>query len=232
MKKSLDVLSDYSEQGIIAELKRVAKQLDKNTISKSDLKKYGRVSYQTILRKFPGGFSNALKRAGLEYKEDHRFQKDETLLRELQRVWEAVLQKEGRRPYQTDLRKYSCKFSLSTYKDRFGSWLKACQTLLDWEEGEVEIEAQRTLSVPKKVQKNSRLRNIPLKIRMKILQRDNFKCVYCGRSPATDIQVRLEIDHIHPFSKGGTSDLENLQTVCSECNRGKSNLKIERPNNI
>lgn len=96
MKKQLDRLPDYSEQGIITELRRIVKQLNKDTVSKSDLKKFGRVSYQTILRKFPGGLSSALGKAGLKYKEDHRFQPDEVLLKELQRVWEAVLQKEGR----------------------------------------------------------------------------------------------------------------------------------------
>lgn len=231
MKKSLDVLSDYSEQGIIAELKRVAKQLRKNTVSKSDLKECSRVNYSTILRKFPGGLSNALQKAGLEYKEDHRFQPDEVLLKELQTVWEAVLQKEGRRPYQADLRRYGCRFSISTYKDRFGSWLKACQVLLDWEVGQTEIGSQRQTSASKKV-RESPTRSIPLKIRMKVLQRDSFKCVYCGRNPAADPEVHLEVDHIHPFSKGGTSDLGNLQTVCTECNRGKSNMKIRRPSRM
>ncbi len=229
MKKQLDRLSDYSEQGIVTELKRIAKQLNKDAVTRSDLKRFGRVSYPTILRQFPGGLSNALRKAGLKYKEDHRFQSDEVLLKELQRVWEAVLQKESRRPYQSDLRRYGCKFSISTYKDRFGSWLKACRTLLDWEEGEVRLKNQRQLSV-KKTPKNYTTRTIPLSIRMNVLQRDNFKCVYCGRSPATDPGIGLEIDHIHPFSRGGTSDIENLQTLCSECNKGKGSQKIEWPN--
>lgn len=107
--------------------------------------------------------------------------------------------------------------------------LKACQVLLDWEEGEVELKNQRQLSV-RKIPKNYTIRTIPLKTRMKVLQRDNFKCFYCGLSPATDPEVQLEIDHIHPFSKGGILDIENLQVVCSEYNKGKGNQKIKQPN--
>ena len=60
------------------------------------------------------------------------------------------------------------------------------------------------------------------KLRYQVLKRDNFKCCACGASPAKDPSVELHIDHIIPWSKGGESTLENLQTLCSKCNIGKS----------
>ena len=51
-------------------------------------------------------------------------------------------------------------------------------------------------------------------------------CIFCGKSPATDFGTKLHIDHVVPFSKGGKSILENLQTLCEECNLGKSNRNI------
>ena len=55
--------------------------------------------------------------------------------------------------------------------------------------------------------------------RFRILQRDNFRCQYCGRTAADD--VRLEIDHVTPLCKGGTDTEDNLITACMGCNRSK-----------
>ena len=65
-------------------------------------------------------------------------------------------------------------------------------------------------------------RAISDKLRYQVLKRDNFKCCACGASPAKDPSVELHIDHIIPWSKGGESTLEDLQTLCSKCNIGKS----------
>ncbi|MCA9302477.1 HNH endonuclease, partial [candidate division WWE3 bacterium] len=62
---------------------------------------------------------------------------------------------------------------------------------------------------------------IPAKIRLKVLQRDNFTCQSCGKSPALypellgiDAFPKLEIDHFDPHSKGGSDEIDNLQTLC------------------
>lgn len=36
--------------------------------------------------------------------------------------------------------------------------------------------------------------------------------------------VELHVDHIMPWAKGGEIVLENLQTLCSKCNLGKSDM--------
>ena len=64
-------------------------------------------------------------------------------------------------------------------------------------------------------------RQISDKLRYQVLKRDHFKCCACGASPAKDPSVELHIDHITPWSKGGETTLENLQTLCSKCNIGK-----------
>lgn len=48
-------------------------------------------------------------------------------------------------------------------------------------------------------------------------------CAMCGRSPLVD-GVRLQVDHKIPREWGGTDELENLQPLCEECNRGKKNF--------
>lgn len=56
--------------------------------------------------------------------------------------------------------------------------------------------------------------------RNQIFDRDNWKCVSCG-----DIE-NLQIDHIIPFSKGGTTEDNNLQTLCKSCNYKKGNKSL------
>lgn len=55
-------------------------------------------------------------------------------------------------------------------------------------------------------------------LRFEIFARDGFVCQYCGTRPP---DVVLEVDHIHPVSKGGGDDPINLITSCFDCNRGK-----------
>jgi hypothetical protein len=59
------------------------------------------------------------------------------------------------------------------------------------------------------------------KLRMDILARDEYTCQICGADRGTG--AILEIDHIHPVSRGGTNDPNNLQVLCRDCNAGKSN---------
>lgn len=56
------------------------------------------------------------------------------------------------------------------------------------------------------------------KLRFMVLERDGYKCCYCGRSCD---EVPLEIDHVHPVALGGTDDIDNLRAACVDCNAGK-----------
>ena len=65
-----------------------------------------------------------------------------------------------------------------------------------------------------------------LKIRFIVLNRDGFKCQYCGRG--VDDGTTLQVDHIHPKSKGGDYSLGNLTTACFECNQGKKDILLNK----
>jgi len=49
-------------------------------------------------------------------------------------------------------------------------------------------------------------------LREQILKKYGFKCKKCG------ISENLQIDHIKPYSKGGTNSFNNLQVLCKHCN--------------
>ncbi len=64
--------------------------------------------------------------------------------------------------------------------------------------------------------------------RFKILRRDGFACVYCGRRAP---RVTLEVDHRIPRSKGGLDVPSNLVAACWDCNRGKGPIDATKGGN-
>jgi len=82
---------------------------------------------------------------------------------------------------------------------------------------------------PVRTTKAQKSRDPSPRLRFEVLARDKFTCRFCGASPTKDPSVTLHIDHIIPWSKGGETSLDNLQTLCSKCNLGKSDLIIDIP---
>ena len=56
-------------------------------------------------------------------------------------------------------------------------------------------------------------------IRARILERDDFRCRRCGAGPN---DAKLVVDHILAIALDGKTEDENLQTLCADCNSGKS----------
>ncbi|MDF7798050.1 HNH endonuclease [Pontiellaceae bacterium B1224] len=58
---------------------------------------------------------------------------------------------------------------------------------------------------------------IPKKVQRDVWRRDQGRCVECGS------KENIEFDHIIPVSKGGANTVRNIQLLCQDCNRTKSN---------
>lgn len=56
---------------------------------------------------------------------------------------------------------------------------------------------------------------LPKKLRLMILERDNYTCQHCGS------RDHPCIDHILPVVRGGSDDPSNLQVLCRSCNSRK-----------
>jgi len=209
---NIDFLESYDDDSIIAELKRIASTLGRDTITKTDINSNGRISYSLVLKRF-GSLRQALQLAGLT---PQRFMNgsDEELLEMVVQLWERVLEKEGRVPQSKDLKPYGFPISGDTYTRRFGSWRRALVRAAQSVDAE-NVDEPAAPAAPVEVRKRGEL---TIRKRFFVMKRDSFACVLCG---ASGHGVRLEIDHRLPFSKGGTDEIENLQTLCFDCNRGK-----------
>jgi len=58
-------------------------------------------------------------------------------------------------------------------------------------------------------------------LREYLLEKWGRKCAYCGAQ-----NVPLEIDHIHPRSKGGSDRVSNLTLACRPCNQSKGQRDV------
>jgi hypothetical protein len=61
--------------------------------------------------------------------------------------------------------------------------------------------------------------------RWTILERDGFRCRYCGRG-APDVE--LAIDHVVSVVDGGGDEESNLVAACVECNGGKGRRSLRQ----
>ncbi|MBR3415766.1 MAG: HNH endonuclease [Clostridia bacterium] len=223
--------STLTDEQLIEDLKKVANVLGSSTFSSGDYQKYGEFSRGTFFRRF-GTWNNALEKAGLipQKQVSGRRISDEAILQEIERVWIKL----GRQPTATDIKSGISVYSLNTYVRHFESWRNALRTFVKYINGKEDSSqeeplfdeklASNRINYPELPSKHKTAREPNLRLRFMVMQRDNFKCCKCGASPAKDPSVELHIDHIKPWSKGGETVMGNLQTLCSKCNLGKSDI--------
>jgi hypothetical protein len=211
---------------VLEELYRVAKHYGFRRFSRHEFDAIAITCKGSTVIKNYGSWANALNSIGITLKQHKANRKqinDKDLFIELGRIWSNI----GHRPSKAEWEASDAKYSYSTYKYRFGGWRNACAGFIDFFSGELpEEEIGRLEETIEKITVNTflhpeKMRYIPLKVRLKVFQRDNFKCVFCGKSPATHPGSVLHVDHIKPFAKAGKTELNNLQTLCKECNWGK-----------
>lgn len=221
---------------LIADLQSVSTKLRKQTFTCTEYCKNGKFSRDVMFRRFTS-WNNALIAAGLvpfEVPSGKRVSEYDAI-EEIERIWTSL----GRQPTTTDIKNGISKYSLHVYERRFGSWRKALDFFVSYMNGEQEVEKPEEsndveIKLPddfKHYIESNELshktkRDINLRMRFLVMKRDNFKCCMCGRSPATTPGLELHIDHIIPWSKGGETVIDNLQTLCSDCNLGKSDIEL------
>lgn len=232
-------LNEIPEAKILDELEKAAKHFNYIEFGHREFSKIADVSGGLVKKRY-GGWKKGLEvlRKRLQEKglslsprphAPNRIYSDKELFAEMERIWQKV----GQRPSKTEWEMSEPRISYPCYKKRFGGWTNACLKFIEHKMGgdilaeDFVIVEQVSQQVGKTDYKKESSRDIPLGLRLKVLSRDNFRCSFCGKSPATDFGTKLHIDHVTPFSKGGKSILENLQTLCEACNLGKSDTFIK-----
>ena len=209
--------NNINKQDIINDMIKVSQKLNRNDLIFKDYKNNGGIYSDGPISRLFGTWNIALIESGLSLSHVNYYS-DEELFENLENLWIRL----GKQPSRRDCTKENgSKMTYQPYVRRFGSWTNA---LLQFANHiNFELPNQNTkLNFDKKHKTG---RDINIRLRYKVMKRDNFKCSICGRSPSTTPNLELHVDHIKPYSKGGETILENLQTLCNDCNLGKSNLE-------
>jgi hypothetical protein len=151
----------------------------------------------------------------------------------------AVWTHYGRPPKHQDMSKEPAIVGPKAYIRRFGTWRKALAAFVDRgsRDDDPNPDAGLDLQQPvpalsdAAVKEAKRVdiavpedrRDIPLGLRFRVLNRDRFRCVLCGDSPSGNLQCKLRVDHIVPWSRGGKTRDDNLRSLCEPCNLGRGN---------
>lgn len=229
LKKTKYYLMDNE---ILDELNRVANLLGKKFLTTEDLRKHSEITNATVVTRHFGSWNVALKKAGLNVSPMGRRYSTEEYFENLLNVWTYL----GRQPLFKEMNVEPSRIPSSAYEHRFGGWRKVLEAFvarMNEKEPTLKYGTQSSITKQEHVISKSKKkkvkacilpenrREIGLSLRYKVLNRDKFKCIKCGASPATEHSCRLHVDHKIPFSRGGKTTPDNLQTLCQNCNLGK-----------
>lgn len=203
-----------STEELTADLRAVADKAATQIVTARLYSQFGRYDSRTISRRF-GTWNKAIEAAGLTIANEINIS-DDRLFANILDLWTHY----GRQPRKAELNREPSLVSEGAYRRRWPSWMDALRAFVDFANA-----AETTLPVSLASEDVVRSPRDPsLRTRFRVLKRDNFSCRACGQSPSTRPGLVLHVDHITPWSKGGATVDDNLQTLCEPCNLGKSNV--------
>ena len=203
-----------SSEELLSDLRRAAELSGATVLSQRLYSEFGKYDPTTASRRF-GTWNKAVKAAGLEIANELAIT-DERLFENLMRLWEHY----GRQPRSTELSRPPSVISESPYKRRFRSWMNALAQFVDY----ANAQDARPPTPIETASGHKTGRHPSLRMRFRVMKRDDFRCKKCGNSPALQLGLSLHVDHITPWSRGGETTDDNLETLCEPCNLGKSNV--------
>lgn len=227
-------MDKVSRDAALDALERVAAFFGYVEFGKRDVAKASvGISASAIRNAFHGSWSSAigalrekLRQKGKDLKSRSRaVWSHDQMFEEMRRVWTEL----RHRPSKDEWNASNPKISYNTYRQRFRGWENACLRFIEHQMSGYAPQLSAAVAPTKGNEQPLLLQRVKSADRRepsqalinKVWKRDGFRCRRCGRSPATHFRVIIEVDHIVPWAEGGKTTLENLQTLCTGCNRSK-----------
>lgn len=221
-----------TDDELLEELRRVADRAPDGVVTRTLFDAQAACHSDAIERRF-GSWGEGLAKAGLQRSRLGRRYSVEDYFENLLNVWTH----HGRQPLLREMDEHPSQITAGGYEAKFGGWRRALREFVDrmnqgdkdadtllpdsGTEGTAADKGNQRHLVRTIAKTPTRAGALGLSIRYKVLRRDSFRCVLCGRSPASTQGLELHVDHIVARARGGDNSSANLRTLCSECNLGK-----------
>lgn len=237
---------DISEDKLLLNLVKVMEKLETPNFSKEDLvppiSKYSKSAYYKVFGNWTNTkseFKKYLNRDALNNVDQSKI--DYTLKRnhKTPKFISTTLANQVKKKYKfvCSIRGCGCGEAISNKGKEYHQKLYVIH-IKPWDEGGETVISNLKSLCEKHYKENlnkkeilvgtskalKRSRKIDPKVEEEVLRRDRHRCVYCKKGPYEKGIMyckNIVIDHIKPFSKNGTNDLNNLQVLCEKHNLKK-----------
>jgi 5-methylcytosine-specific restriction endonuclease McrA len=235
----------FTDEELLDALRSVAERLGATTVTMEQFNRHGVMNAETVRRRF--GWHHALERAGLSISNLGKRYSSSEYFENLLAVWTRY----GRQPTYGEMDRSPSKISAGAYEAKWHGWRNALKAFVGQVNSDIAEakEDHDTTSTQDKLKADQcrppstaatsiPTRQVPgrrcltLGLRYDVLRRDHFRCVICGASPASIVGCELHVDHIIAVARGGENILENLRTLCSNCNLGKGAKDEHAPTSV
>lgn len=218
-----------TKEEMIRELQRVAETSGTSQVSMPEFDRLSSsMTASGVSRRF-GSWRGAVEAAGLTSTPLGNRWTDEDYFENLLTVWTF----HGRQPKYAEMNLPPSRITNGAYERKFGTWTKALLAFIDRVNDDADETSPEDATAapsgrPPMERPAAEPRSIRVGLRYEVLRRDRFRCVLCGASPAVSAGVLLHVDHIVPVARQGATTLDNLRTLCQDCNLGKG-ARLESP---
>lgn len=210
----IDKTNKINDEDIIKDLLYVKNEvLKKDAITMKEYFQYGQFGKKAITNHF-GTWNNLLDRLGIEKTRINEHLTKEEIFFIIENLWITLQRQPNMREFES-MTHHTKKIIIAN----FGKWSECLKQFVEWKNkngtnNEISLKPNTKHKTPREPSKS---------LRYDVLARDNFKCVICGRS--TSDGIKLHVDHKKAYTLGGETTLDNLQTLCDDCNLGKGKKK-------
>jgi len=222
-----------SDAELISEMQRVHSLIRGAVLTTREFDRVSTTHADVIRGRF-GDWRTALTKAGIPQSELGKRYTDEECFESLVVVWTHY----GRPPQHNEMKFPPSTVGPKAYILRWGTWRKTLKAFVYWANGEGQPETtheddSEQMKEPsddgehvRAIRGEENCREVRPGLRFKVFMRDRFRCLACGRSPATHLNIELHADHIISVYDDGKTVYDNLQTLCQDCNLGKGRTSI------